>query len=83
MAGADVIEVDAPDDAHPEPARRSTRASRSSTSKIAMYPPSPPRLSSSRPAVVPSLTGLTTSRNWSPTVISALCSPNSAMPGSS
>ncbi|MCR5877491.1 hypothetical protein [Phenylobacterium sp. J367] len=57
-------------------------ASPSSTCRITMYPPSPPRFSSSRPAVVPSAFGATTSRKVSPIGKTAFFSPNLPTPGS-
>ena len=47
-----------------------------------MYPPSPPRLASRRPAVVPASTGDTTSNNCSPTGYRTFPRPNAATPGS-
>src|SRR5579859_8186693 len=47
-----------------------------------MYPPSPPRLSRYRPAVVSGCTGATTSTNVSPAANTALVRPNWPTPGS-
>ena len=57
-------------------------AARSGTWNIAMYPPSPPRRSRYRPAVVPGWAGATTSTNVSPAANTALVRPNCPTPGS-
>ena len=66
----------------PRPATLRRAAARSGTWKIAIYPPSPPRCSRYRPAVVPGRTGATTSTNVSPTANTALARPNRPTPGS-
>ena len=66
----------------PRSAIRRRACAMSGTWKMAMYPPSPPRRSRYRPAVVPGRTGATTSTNVSPTANTALVSPNCPTPGS-
>ena len=57
-------------------------AAKSGTWNIAMYPPSPPRRSRYRPAVVSGCAGATTSTNVSPAANTALVRPNRPTPGS-